>query len=120
MKYFLINLPLLHLLLEFSIGYMDNPSGGYFEIMNSWGEQWGINGFTRIRYVDAANWIEAGWAVQKTKTTNSYRFDGNLEASNDSLKNSDAEMIKIFSESQNDTLDINPFFQRSDLLNFIK
>ena len=34
------------------IGYDDNMYGGAFEIMNSWGEEWGNNGFTWIRYSD--------------------------------------------------------------------
>jgi len=34
------------------IGYDDNLYGGAFEIMNSWGTNWGKNGFTWIRYKD--------------------------------------------------------------------
>ncbi len=34
------------------IGYDDYKGGGSFEIMNSWGENWGDNGFFWIRYSD--------------------------------------------------------------------
>lgn len=34
------------------VGYDDNKFGGVFEIMNSWGTDWGNNGFTWMRYSD--------------------------------------------------------------------
>jgi C1A family cysteine protease len=34
------------------IGYDDNLEGGAFQIMNSWGTQWGENGFGWVRYPD--------------------------------------------------------------------
>ncbi len=34
------------------IGYDDNYAGGAFQIMNSWGEDWGARGFFWIRYND--------------------------------------------------------------------
>ncbi|MBL1213639.1 MAG: cysteine protease [Ignavibacteriae bacterium] len=34
------------------VGYDDNKFGGAFEIMNSWGTDWGNNGFTWMRYSD--------------------------------------------------------------------
>lgn len=34
------------------IGYDDNRNGGSFEIMNSWGETWGDDGFTWVKYDD--------------------------------------------------------------------
>ncbi len=34
------------------VGYDDDKYGGAFEVMNSWGKDWGINGFTWIRYDD--------------------------------------------------------------------
>jgi hypothetical protein len=95
------------------VGYDDNSFGGSFEIMNSWGEDWGINGFTRIRYSDAANWIVAGWAFER-KSNSTYKFDGDFREKYDSIKPNE-DMIKIFSESRNDTLVVNPFFQRTDL-----
>ncbi len=34
------------------VGYNDNKYGGSFEIMNSWGRNWGNDGFIWIRYTD--------------------------------------------------------------------
>lgn len=34
------------------IGYDDEKLGGAFEVINSWGKDWGNNGFTWIRYAD--------------------------------------------------------------------
>jgi C1A family cysteine protease len=34
------------------IGYDDNLEGGAFQIMNSWGTQWGVNGIGWVRYAD--------------------------------------------------------------------
>lgn len=40
------------------IGYDDNKFGGAFEIMNSWGTDWGNNGFMWIRYDDFIEFSE--------------------------------------------------------------
>lgn len=37
------------------VGYDDNKFGGAFEIMNSWGTNWGNKGYTFIRYNDIIN-----------------------------------------------------------------
>ncbi|NEU09677.1 DUF4384 domain-containing protein [Flavihumibacter sp. R14] len=36
------------------IGYDDNKEGGSFEIQNSWGQQWGNEGYMWIKYADFA------------------------------------------------------------------
>lgn len=97
------------------VGYDDNRYGGSFEIMNSWGEDWGVNGYTHIRYRDAAKWIVAGWAIDWRKSDTRYKYDGGFnEKESENLAPSE-EMIKIFSEARQDTLIVNPFFQRTDL-----
>ncbi|MBM78152.1 MAG: hypothetical protein CL846_06690 [Crocinitomicaceae bacterium] len=39
------------------IGYDDNKYGGSFEIMNSWGKNYGDNGYNWVRYSDILNYI---------------------------------------------------------------
>lgn len=40
------------------IGYDDEKYGGSFEIVNSWGEQWGNDGFIWVRYKDFADFTK--------------------------------------------------------------
>lgn len=98
------------------IGYNDNLYGGSFEIMNSWGETWGINGYTRISYKDASKWIMAGWAVEKDKPTDKYKYDGGLDQKDLSKATPQKDMISIFNEGLQDTVTVNPFFQSEDIL----
>lgn len=82
------------------VGYDDTKYGGSFEIMNSWGESWGNNGFIWVPYKTFSE--NAGWALelymkpksapvekkeQKTVETNS--FAGNL-----SMKLSTGQTLK--------------------------
>ena len=46
------------------IGYDDNKfDGGAFEVINSWGEDWGNNGFMWIRYKDFAESVRYGFEL---------------------------------------------------------
>jgi len=45
------------------VGYDDNKYGGAFEIMNSWGSDWGNGGFFWIRYNDYANFTKYGFEM---------------------------------------------------------
>ena len=50
------------------IGYDDNKGGGSFEIMNSWGGEWGDKGFFWIKYTDfPIHVIECYALVSKSK-----------------------------------------------------
>jgi hypothetical protein len=42
------------------IGYDDNKYGGAFEVMNSWGTNWGKGGFFWVKYNDFARWTAYG------------------------------------------------------------
>ena len=45
------------------IGYDDNKNGGSFEVMNSWGSNFGDNGFVWIKYADAKKYIEQAYVL---------------------------------------------------------
>jgi hypothetical protein len=45
-----------------AIGYNDNKYGGSIEIMNSWGDTWGNQGFINIKYSDYLKWFVGGYA----------------------------------------------------------
>lgn len=42
------------------IGYDDNRHGGTFEIVNSWGEDWGQKGFLYVKYEDFVTYTRMG------------------------------------------------------------
>lgn len=46
------------------IGYDDNMLGGCFEIVNSWGEDWGNNGFFYVKYKDYNTYNWSGFYVE--------------------------------------------------------
>lgn len=52
------------------IGYDDNMYGGAFEIMNSWGKDWGNNGFMWIKYSDMGKYCHSGFTA--TLKSNEY------------------------------------------------
>ena len=45
------------------IGYDDNKAGGSFEIMNSWGDDWGDKGFFWIKYADFVKHVDECYAL---------------------------------------------------------
>ncbi len=45
------------------IGFDDNKGGGAFEVMNSWGEDWGNNGFFWITYDDFTKHVNDCYAL---------------------------------------------------------
>jgi len=60
------------------IGYDDDKYGGAFEILNSWGTNWGNNGFIWVRYADfKANTKTAYVLIDKTKKKENININDN-------------------------------------------
>ena len=45
------------------VGYDDRIEGGAFQIMNSWGPEWGENGFAFVRYKDFAHFVREAYGI---------------------------------------------------------
>ncbi len=45
------------------VGYDDKKYGGAFLIMNSWGQEWGNNGFAWVRYPDFQTYVREAYGV---------------------------------------------------------
>lgn len=45
------------------VGYDDTKFGGAFEVLNSWGKSWGVQGYTWIRYKDFADYFPYGFSL---------------------------------------------------------
>ena len=51
------------------IGYDDKKFGGAFQIMNSWGPEWGKNGVAWVRYSDFKNYVREAYGVDPMPRT---------------------------------------------------
>lgn len=49
------------------VGYDDNMQGGAFYIMNSWGTNWGENGFVWVKYNDFAKYVDQAYEMYVRK-----------------------------------------------------
>jgi hypothetical protein len=51
------------------VGYDDRKYGGAFLIMNSWGPQWGNNGFAWVRYPDFRYFVREAYGIEPMAKT---------------------------------------------------
>lgn len=62
------------------VGYDDDKYGGSFEILNSWGREWGNNGFLWVRYDDFVDFVPYAFEVfQLTPAAGEYELSGSIE-----------------------------------------
>jgi len=59
------------------IGYDDNKAGGAFQIMNSWGPDWGNNGVAWIRYDDFSHFTKEAYGLYPMGKAKDPNFDPN-------------------------------------------
>lgn len=59
------------------IGYDDNKEGGAFQLMNSWGPEWGRNGVAWIRYDDFAHFTKEAYGLYPEGRAQDPNFDPN-------------------------------------------
>ena len=71
------------------IGYDDRVEGGAFEIMNSWGTDWGQNGIGYVRYADFKKFVREAYGVDpmpKTGAALNLDFECNIGLVNNASK----------------------------------
>ena len=66
------------------IGYDNYVDGGSFQIINSWGDDWGDNGFVWVKYDDFAKYVDQAYEVYVKKEvpapspSQKYTMDGEM------------------------------------------
>ena len=57
------------------IGYDDNKQGGAFQIMNSWGEEWGNRGNAWVRYKDFQQFVKEAYGLYPMGSAKDRTYD---------------------------------------------
>jgi hypothetical protein len=61
------------------VGYDDTRFGGAFEVLNTWGKDWGMQGYTWIRYKDFADYTQYAFGLFQSGGASCHvYFDGNV------------------------------------------
>ena len=63
------------------VGYDDYKNGGSFEVMNSWGPEFGDNGFVWIKYTDVKKYLDEGYVLEMKGYSSSNWSFGDCENS---------------------------------------
>lgn len=79
------------------VGYHDNLYGGVFEIVNSWGVDWGNDGFIYVRYKDLEYFTHYAFELisERSKDQGDYDLSGQLH-----FKTSDGIPMKSYFNGQ--------------------
>jgi hypothetical protein len=82
------------------IGYDDYKAGGAFQIMNSWGEEWGQRGIAYVRYKDFEYFTKEAYGLYPMGKANDVKFAANhLKASFGLLDNTTQKLIPLSAQS---------------------
>jgi hypothetical protein len=72
------------------VSYDDNKNGGSFELMNSWGNDWGKSGYCWVRYADLEKLIRRAYALTSMNGNNKksefYNFKLNIKLIGDNSR----------------------------------
>lgn len=61
------------------VGYDDTKFGGAFEVLNTWGKDWAMQGYSWIRYKDFADYVPYGFSLfQVGSTSCDVPFEGSV------------------------------------------
>ena len=75
------------------IGYDDDLQGGAFQIMNSWGQEWGDRGFCWIRYDDFEHFVKEAYGVAPMGAAGDQKFASDKMAVKFGLFDMDTESL---------------------------
>ncbi len=89
------------------IGYDDQKYGGAFQIMNSWGQQWGNNGVAWVRYGDFQNYVVEAYGIDPLPKTSEVA-NQLLSATIGLVRNDNKEYIRLRSAGGNNFETVNP------------
>ena len=80
------------------IGYDDKKYGGAFEIMNSWGEEWGNGGFTWISYETFGKWVDEAWVINEDISIYMDSFEYNGKVNVELAGKSESPSLKLLQD----------------------
>ncbi len=89
------------------IGYNDRVEGGAFEIMNSWGPEWGQNGLAFIRYGDFKEFVREAYGIDPLPKKGA-ALNMNLDCQVGIINNSTKQNIALRPVSANVFHTVNP------------
>jgi hypothetical protein len=89
------------------IGYDDRKFGGAFQIMNSWGSQWGDNGIGWVRYGDFKEYVKEAYGIDPLPKRGTVA-DIPLECTIGLVNNADKQYIRLRAVGGNSFQTISP------------